>query len=178
LLPDKVIAIVPPPLVETVEEVWDDDPQVLKRWVRGALVAVALGLLTVFGIARGLNPYDENGTPLRMQTHRQLGLPPCTFYDLTHLPCPSCGMTTSFSLLMHGDVVSSLRANAVGTLLALFWMALIPWCLACAVTKRMVLVRSAERAVSALVVGFLGLLLVRWLLVLGLTLWGGTPVRF
>jgi hypothetical protein len=177
LLPDKVIAIVPPPLVEILDE-WDDGPPALSRWVRGALVGVALGLTTVFGIALWLNPYDEDGTPRRMQTHRQLGLPPCTFYELTHLPCPSCGMTTSFSLLVHGDVVNSLRANAVGTLLALFWMSLIPWCLACAVMKRTVLVRSVERAVSAFVIGFLGLMLVRWLLLLGLTLWGGTPVWF
>jgi hypothetical protein len=177
LFPDAVIAIVPPPLVEIPDE-WDDGPRALSRWVRGALVAVALGLLAVFGIARWLNPYDENGDPLRMQTHRQLGLPPCTFYELTHLPCPSCGMTTSFSLLVHGDVINSLRANAVGTLLALLWMSLIPWCLASAVKKRPVLVGSVERAVAALVMGFLGLMLVRWLVVLGLALWGGTPVRF
>jgi hypothetical protein len=141
-------------------------------------VAVALGLLTVFAIALWLNPYDEDGNPRRMQTHRQLGLPPCTFYQLTHLPCPSCGMTTSFSLLMHGDVINSLRANAVGTLLALLWMSLIPWCLVSAAKKRTVLLRSVERAVAALVIGFLGLMLVRWFLVLGLTLWGGTPVQF
>jgi len=168
---------VPPPVIEILED-WDDSPQTLSHWVRGALVAVALGLLALFGIARWLNPYDEAGHPLRMQTHRQLGLPPCTFFALTHLPCPSCGMTTSFSLLMHGDMINSLHANAVGTLLALLWLALIPWCLLCVVKKRIVLVRSLERAVAVCVIGFLGLLMIRWLLLLGLTLWGGMPVQF
>ncbi len=174
---DKVIAIVPPPVVELVDE-WDSGPWVLNRWVRGALTVVALGLMTIFGIALWLNPYDEDGNPRRMETHRQLGLPPCTFYALTKLPCPSCGMTTSFSLLVRGDLINSLQANAVGTLLGLFWMSLIPWSLACVVKKRTVFVVSMERAVSVFVIGFLGIMLVRWLLVLGLTLWSGTPVRF
>jgi hypothetical protein len=177
LCPDEVIAIVPPPVVEVVDE-WDDGPRVLNRWVRSSLVGVALGLAATFGVARWLNPYDEDGRPRSMETHRQLGLPPCTFYTLTHLPCPSCGMTTSFSLLMHGDVANSLHANAVGTLLALFWLALIPWCLASAARKRTVLIGSVERAVAVCVMGFLGLMMVRWLLVLGLTLWGGGHVRF
>jgi Protein of unknown function (DUF2752) len=104
-----------------------------------------------------------------METHRQLGLPPCTFQAVTKLPCPSCGMTTSFALLMHGDIENSLRANAVGTLLALFWLALIPWSLACAVWGRTLVIASMERALTWAVLVFLVLLLFRWGVVLGLT---------
>jgi len=92
---------------------------------------MALGIVLVFGIARWLNPY-ENGQPRRMETHVQLGLPPCNFRILTGVPCPSCGMTTSFALLVRGDLENSLRANAVGTLLALFCLAVVPWSLICA----------------------------------------------
>ena len=35
-----------------------------------------------------------------MGTHQQLGLPPCNFVTLTGYPCPACGMTTSFALLV------------------------------------------------------------------------------
>ncbi len=161
----------------TVQEAKTETSRLAWR-VRGALLGMAALLVGVFALAWWLKPYGPDGRPLRMETHRQLGLPPCTFYEYTGLPCPSCGMTTSFSLLMHGDVANSLHANAVGTLLALFWLALIPWCLASAARKRTVLIGSVERAVAVCVMGFLGLMMVRWLLVLGLTLWGGGPVRF
>ena len=104
---------------------------VLNNWVRVTLLGLTAGLVIVFAVAAWLNPYDADGQALQMETHRQLGLPPCTFYVLTGgLPCPSCGMTTSFALLMHGDVWNSLQANAAGTLLALLGLAFIPWSLA------------------------------------------------
>lgn len=149
------------------EEVLDAIP-VMRAWVRGTLVGVALALLAVFAVAVWLKPYDDDGTPFRMATHRQMGLPPCTFYATTGLPCPSCGMTTSFSLLMRGDVMNSLRANAVGTLLALFCLTLIPWCLASAVRKQPLFVRSVERTLTLAVLGFLTLMLLRWGIVLAL----------
>ena len=171
----KVIAIVPPPLssIEHPQEPVDAIP-VLSDWVRGALLGIAVGLVAVFGIAAWLKPYEADGTARRMETHLQIGLPPCTFRLLTGIPCPSCGMTTSFALLMHGDLVNSLRANAVGTLLALFGLMLIPYSLACVVCKRPLLVVSFQRAITWIVVVFVVLLLTRWFLVVGLAWWNGT----
>jgi hypothetical protein len=153
----------------------DDRPvdviPVLNGWVRGTLVFIALGLLAVFAVAVWLNPYDGEGRPRLMETHRQMGLPPCTFKVVTGLPCPSCGMTTSFALLLHGDVWNSLKANAVGTLLASFCLALVPWNLACAARGRPYFIWSIERALTRLIVIFLVLLLARWVVVLALA-WG------
>lgn len=129
--------------------------------------------MTVFGIAIWLNPYDAAGQPRRLETHTQLGLPPCTFRTWTGLPCPSCGMTTSFALLLHGDVGNSLKANAVGTLVATVGLLLIPWCLACAVKGRQYLVRNLDRVLLRAVVLFLVLLLGRWLIVLAMIWWQG-----
>jgi hypothetical protein len=145
---------------------------VMTGWVRGMLVGLAVGLTAVFAVAVALDPYerDEQGRVIAartQETHRQLGLPPCTFYEVTHLPCPSCGMTTSFSLLMHGDLAASLRANAVGTLLALFCLAAIPWGLASAYLGRTLFVRSVERTVTVVVLALLGLMMLRW----GLVVW-------
>lgn len=134
--------------------------------VRGALLVMAGLLVGVFALAFWLKPYGPDGRPLRMETHRQLGLPPCTFYEYTGLPCPSCGMTTSFALLVRGDVGHSLQANAVGTLLALFCLGVIPWGLACALGGRLHGVRSLERALTWVVGVLIVLLLVRWVIVL------------
>ena len=141
---------------------------VLTGWVRGTLVGMVLGLVAVFAIALWLNPYDEDGTPRRMETHTKLGLPPCTFKTVTGLPCPSCGMTTSFALLVRGDLGNSLRANFVGTLLALLWFALIPWGIGSLARGRPLFILSMERATTRLVIFFLTLLLLRWAIVLGM----------
>ncbi len=174
LHPPCPVAIVPAslPTVRDEREPLDVIP-VLNRWVRGALAVIALGLVAVFAVAAWLNPYEPDGTPRRLETHLQLGLPPCTFRMLTGLPCPSCGMTTSFALLAHGDPANSLRANSVGTLLALYGLFLVPWAAACVVAGRVFLVRSLERLALWTVAVFLALMFARWLAVLCLAGRGG-----
>src|SRR5262245_50646880 len=147
---------------------------VLARRVRIALVAVTGGLGLVFGVAAWLNPYGPGGQPYTRGVHRQLGLPPCNFLRLTGLPCPSCSMTTNFALLAHGNVVDSLRANAVGTLLALFLIGLAPWCAASAARGRWIGIRRLEPWLLGVVIAFTGLALLRWVVILGVTWWGKT----
>jgi hypothetical protein len=147
----------------------------LDGWVRGTLVGITVGLVAVFAVARWLEPYDENGAPLRMETHRKLGLPPCTFKTVTGgMPCPSCGMTTSFALLARGDVGNSLRANAVGTMLALFCALLIPWSVATLLRGRPLFIVSMERAILRVVIFFLLVMLLRWVVVLAIYFWPGS----
>ena len=173
------MAIVPRPLNSK-----DKEPElltarpVMAAWVRGALVGVALGLTALFAVAAYLNPYRSDGSPRRMETHMQLGLPECTFKHYTGLPCPSCGMTTSFALTIRGDLYDAVQANSVGVLLALVLLAAVPWCIASAVLQRTVFMRSFERTMMVMVLGLLTLMLLRWGLVLGLTYWLGVPPRF
>ncbi len=67
---------------------------------RLASALVALGTASLLGVARWLDP-----NPAGHSTHRQLGLPPCTFFDLTGIPCPMCGGTTTFALIADGRFV-------------------------------------------------------------------------
>jgi Protein of unknown function (DUF2752) len=179
LPPQKAIAIVPARVTATERS---QEPvavvPVLSPWVRRVLLAIGFGLVAVFAIAAWLDPYDPEGKARRSETHLQLGLPPCTFRSMTGVPCPSCGMTTSFALLMHGDLENSLRANAVGTLLALFGLAVIPWSLASVWRKRPLFITSMERATLWIVIIFVVLLLTRWFVVVGLMWWNGGPGDF
>jgi lysophospholipid acyltransferase (LPLAT)-like uncharacterized protein len=169
---EEAIAIVPPHLfAKEPRGPWAAAPP-LKRWVRVALVVIAAALVGVFTVAVYLDPYNPDGTPRDKETHRQLGFPRCTFYDLTGVPCPSCGMTTSFALLVRGDVLNSLRANSVGTLLAVFCLGVIPWALASVYRGRLCWVRSLERSLTVLLTIFLFVLLLRW----GLVLWLGWAI--
>jgi hypothetical protein len=137
-------------------------PDPLPRWVRAALVLMAVGFTAVLGVAAWLNPYAADGSARAMSTHTQLGLPPCTFAEVYGKPCPSCGMTTSFALLAHGDLANSLRANWVGTLLAAYLAGLVPWAVVGAWRGRHLWVRSGELLLTVSVGGLLALMLGRW----------------
>ncbi|MCS7016072.1 MAG: DUF2752 domain-containing protein [Gemmatales bacterium] len=103
---------------------------------RLGLALVAGGLVMVLVVAHRLNPYQADGHPRRYGTHEQLGLPPCSFHQVTGLPCPSCGLTTSFSLCVHGDWRAAAHANPVGPILVLATTGGAIWFLAAAATGR------------------------------------------
>jgi hypothetical protein len=138
----------------------------MARLTRMLLVLMAAGLIVVFALAAWIRPYDADGNPRSMATHQQLGLPPCSMTVLMGKPCPSCGMTTAFALLIHGDVTNSLRANWVGTLLAIFWMLLIPWAILSVIRGRLQGVRNGEITLTIVVGVFLVLMLGRWAVIL------------
>lgn len=85
----------------------------------------------MLGIARWLHP-DAAGRG----THRQLGLPPCTFVELFQKPCPSCGMTTAWSHVVRGQLWSACWCNLGGTMLAITAVAAVPWSLVTVVRGR------------------------------------------
>ena len=49
-------------------------------------------------------------------THRQLGFPPCPSVLMLGRPCPGCGLTTSWTSLLHGDLGHSIAAHPFGPL--------------------------------------------------------------
>jgi hypothetical protein len=147
-----------------------DEASLMRWWTRTILIGLTAPWIIVFAIAFELDPYQD-GEARQMGTHMQLGLPDCNFKVLTGgLPCPSCGMTTSFSLLMHADPLNSARANFAGTALSLFGVLFIPWAIASAFFGRFVFVRSLELVVFRLAIVFLVLLFGRWAIVLAMEL--------
>jgi hypothetical protein len=166
--------MVPPPLpkqfVENDMDVALPAVPLLRIWLRALLVLMAVLLIGVFAVAVYLNPYGEDGQARRLETHLQLGLPTCTVKQVFGIPCPSCGMTTSFALFVRGDLLNSLRANWAGTILATFCLAMIPFGLVGAVRARTAMVLSGLNwLLPRFIVLFVVLLFVRW----GLVLWLG-----
>jgi hypothetical protein len=91
---------------------------------RVAATIVSLASLSVLVVALMLKPsLDGTGT------HLQMGFQRCQFLRTTNLPCPSCGMTTSFTWFAHGHWLASLYVQPAGFALALacgalFWAGL------------------------------------------------------
>lgn len=86
--------------------------------------ACAMGALSVLTIAAMLTPSARGHG-----THEQLGMMPCTWAAVLDRPCPTCGMTTSFSHAANGSLMASFATQPFGAFLALltasvFWGAL------------------------------------------------------
>ncbi len=98
--------------------------QTLRAGGRVIALVVALAALAVLVTAVRLKP-SPGGTG----THLQMGFQRCQFLRTTNLPCPSCGMTTSFSYFARGNWLASLYVQPGGFVLALacgavFWAGL------------------------------------------------------
>lgn len=99
------------------------------RWFyRTPLIIAGVAIASLLITARMLTPSDQ-----KMGTHQQLGLPECGFITMFGIPCPSCGMTTSWSHLTRGHVVSAIDANPGGTLLGISAAFFAPWFVLCGI---------------------------------------------
>lgn len=126
----------------------------LTRWLPTLLLMLPFcGVI----VARFLTP-DPRG----LGTHQQLGLPPCSMRVLFDLPCPSCGMTTSWSLFSRGNFNESIQTNTGGFLLA---------CLATvslaiglhAIFRRKPARRNSTRAITISLLAIFGISVSQWL---------------
>lgn len=90
------------------------EPRGAPRWARVTSLTVSILCLAALSLASWLTP-----SPRGEGTHEGLGLAPCQFLARTGLPCPSCGMTTSFTWFAHGNLAASLYVQPMGTALAI-----------------------------------------------------------
>ena len=81
----------------------------MRRFVHAGLAVSSLVLLIALA---QLSP-DARG----FGTHQGFRLPPCPFLTLTHVPCPSCGLTTSVVHLLHGGIRAAWRTHLAGPLM-------------------------------------------------------------
>jgi hypothetical protein len=119
-------------------------------------------LLGVIVTARMLVP-KESG----MGTHTELGFPPCTFYVLTKLPCPGCGLTTSFSHLAHLQFVKAFKVHPFGPILFAAVLLMIVQKVIVLCTGYSISLRLSVKAESIIILilslGFIGFFFIRCL---------------
>lgn len=121
------------------------------------LAICSLLLIAGFGLAVYLTP-----NPSGSGTHMQLGLPPCTMKVVMGIPCPSCGMTTSFSNFVRGNLVAALSANPAGVLLATISLLFIPWSWVSIARRRLWKIEKPDRAVLVLLILICSSSLLQW----------------
>ena len=129
------------------------------RISRVLLVTWAMLLMGGFVVARSLEP-DSRG----FGTHQQLGLPECSVRQMFSRPCPGCGMTTSFSHFIRGEIYSATRANPAGVLLAMVCLLMIPWSLLSAAHGNLWLVDEPLMFLAAVVVAIGAVASIAWLM--------------
>jgi hypothetical protein len=89
-------------------------PAPLSGQARVGLGLLAAGCLVLLFTAASILP-----SPTGVGTHEGLGLHGCQFLENTGLPCPSCGMTTSWAWFVRGNLAASAYIQPMGFLLAL-----------------------------------------------------------
>lgn len=77
-----------------------------------AVVVAATAVILLF-MATRLTPSEKG-----FGTHCQLGLAPCLVPVVTGYPCPTCGMTTAFSLAVRGRWIHAFEAQPAGLVFA------------------------------------------------------------
>lgn len=125
--------------------------------MRWGLFALGLVLATLLVTARLLTP-----SPTGSGTHMQLGLPPCSTVLYVGLPCPFCGMTTSWAWLTRGDFAHAAEANLGGLFGGLLAMVVCVWTLTSSAIAGWWLIRPTTKLFLSLVAAFLLVTLVDW----------------
>lgn len=132
------------------------------RNARLAWAGIAIACSAILGVAVFLEP-DPKG----LGTHRGLGLlfgdklfPPCSWPLVSGLPCPTCGMTTSFSNVVRGRLITAFFAQPAGMVLCFLTIGTLVYSLYVSLTGWRVWVHWDRIGV-------------RFLLVIGLLMMGG-----
>lgn len=102
----------------------DDQAFVYPAYSRRDRIYYSVSLLSsasLLVLSRLLHPSTRG-----VGTHEQLGLPPCLFLKLTGIPCPSCGLTTSFSHAVRLHFYESFITQPFGLIACLLTFLLIP----------------------------------------------------
>jgi len=87
----------------------------LRATLYGRLVALAVAVCCAYVIYHAVTLTPN---PSGVGTHRGMGLKACNMLTHAGVPCPTCGMTTSFTWFYRGNFHASLYVQPAGFFLA------------------------------------------------------------
>lgn len=161
-------------LARPARRTWLGGREYLSAQGRLAWLGVGLCCAATLAVGAWLRP-DPRG----YGTHEGLGMPPCSFMLNTELPCPTCGMTTAFSCLLHGHPVDSFMAQPAGLGLCIGTIILMLVAFHAAARGYMVHPNWNRLGPVRVAIGFGLLIAGGWAFKVGYGLWvGSLPVRY
>jgi hypothetical protein len=120
------------------------------------LAVISISAITI-GISRLLEP-----APPGLGTHEQLGLPPCPFFHFTGIPCPGCGLTTSFAHAARLNIYEAFVTQPFGVILFFIIILSIP--LSLILFRRRINISHVLQRISAKITySFIVLCLISWI---------------
>ena len=129
----------------------------LPVWLRVLLCVIAIVVAVPLVVAANLRPNAKG-----YGTHQQLGLAACTFQKQMGMPCPSCGMTTSWSHMVRLQWQQSMQANAAGAILAILASFTVIWCGLASATGRFWIIQPTDWLFLSWVIGMTAFILAHW----------------
>jgi hypothetical protein len=95
-------------------------------------------------------------------THEQLGMQPCSWPEQMQAPCPTCGVTTAATHLVHLSPVRAVGTQPFGAALAAAGIALAAWAAFCLLAQRSFMALLVRLPYGTIALGSLALLLAAW----------------
>ena len=137
-----------------VEINWHDVPR-RSQWIFE--IPQVIGIVFVICVSLWLKPDGR-----LYGTHEQLGLAPCPMIVMWGIPCPSCGLTTSFALMSRGRVARAFEANYSGPFLYAGMLGYLALLVAFVVRKQRVKIEWPSWVPVTLLFGAAGLYFLTW----------------
>ncbi len=95
-----------------------------KLFLQNLLIALGLGGILIIS-------YVLQPDPRGYGTHEHLFLPPCYMQFFFHIPCPACGLTTSFAYLAKGSWITAFHLHWMSPVLFLGFVFLFVYSIVC-----------------------------------------------
>lgn len=126
-----------------------------RRILAGVIGLIALSVLIVAAL---LQPAADG-----FGTHTSMGMKPCSLLERTGVPCPTCGMTTSFAHAADGNLLDAFLTQPAGALLALITAITVLVCTYIIITGANLSIWLQPLLRPRLIIALIGFALIAWI---------------